>query len=99
MPGNRFSRREPEVLFWEIAIDVPQARFRLADHAEVIRLCLVGKRDLAVTSVSRHASSADTVEGYRFVDRLAFGLCPVCWRIIVVGEYHDADQCDLFFLL
>jgi hypothetical protein len=29
MPGNRFSRREPEVGFGEITIDLLQARFRI----------------------------------------------------------------------
>jgi hypothetical protein len=44
-------------------------------------------------------SSADKVKARSICDRTAFALCPVICRMIFVGEDHDADQRDLFFLL
>jgi hypothetical protein len=45
------------------------------------------------------ASTFKPSRRYRFVDRMAYALCPVFCRIIFVGEYHDADPRALFFLL
>jgi hypothetical protein len=46
-----------------------------------------------------HVSSADKVKTPSICDRTAFAVCPVFCRMIFVGEDHDADQRDLFFLL
>jgi hypothetical protein len=58
----------------------------------------VDNRDLAVRSVSLPPFERRQSQELAICDRAAFALCPVFCRMIFVGEDHDADQRDLFFL-